>query len=247
MLKTLEEPASFVHLVLLTDRVAEVLPTIQSRCQLVRFDAPSVQDVASRLSASGAASGDTALACARLALGDAERAESLAGADGAILRQAGEAFAAATLAGEVGAVRPWSLLLAAVRARGEASRAGLESRLAEELELVPRKERRRVENEWGERIRRTRRRVETAELDLGLQLVGLWYRDLLCLSWGAPGLVHHVDRVDALERFAGRDVASLRGAIELVEETRQRFQLNVSEELACEALAYRLERLVAAD
>jgi hypothetical protein len=34
--------------------------------------------------------------------------------------------------------------------------------------------------------------------------------------------------------------------MEHVEDTRQRFQLNVSEELACEALAYRLERALAA-
>ena len=40
MLKTLEEPAAFVHMILLTDRLTEVLPTISSRCQLVRFDAP---------------------------------------------------------------------------------------------------------------------------------------------------------------------------------------------------------------
>jgi DNA polymerase-3 subunit delta' len=33
--------------------------------------------------------------------------------------------------------------------------------------------------------------------------------------------------------------------MELVEDTRQRFQLNVSEDLACEALAYRLERILA--
>ena len=32
--------------------------------------------------------------------------------------------------------------------------------------------------------------------------------------------------------------------VELVEETRQRFQLNVSEDLACEALAYRLEAAI---
>jgi hypothetical protein len=31
-----------------------------------------------------------------------------------------------------------------------------------------------------------------------------------------------------------------------VEETRQRFELNVSEELACEALAYRLEQVLGA-
>jgi DNA polymerase-3 subunit delta' len=40
-------------------------------------------------------------------------------------------------------------------------------------------------------------------------------------------------------------VGALRAAVELVEDTRQRFQLNVSEDLACEALAYRLERLLA--
>ncbi len=43
MLKTLEEPASFVHLLLLTDRLGEVLPTIRSRCQLVRFEPPSAR------------------------------------------------------------------------------------------------------------------------------------------------------------------------------------------------------------
>ena len=32
MLKTLEEPPSFAHLILLTDRLGEVMPTIRSRC-----------------------------------------------------------------------------------------------------------------------------------------------------------------------------------------------------------------------
>ena len=36
-LKTLEEPASFVHIVLLANTVDGVLPTIVSRCQLVNF------------------------------------------------------------------------------------------------------------------------------------------------------------------------------------------------------------------
>ena len=49
MLKTLEEPADFAHLVLLTDRPGEILPTIASRCQHVRFDAPSADEIAARL------------------------------------------------------------------------------------------------------------------------------------------------------------------------------------------------------
>jgi DNA polymerase III subunit delta' len=243
MLKTLEEPASFVHLILLTDRLGEVLPTIRSRCQLVRFDAPGLEQVAAELRQEGVPV-DTAIACAKLALGDARRAHELAGEEGSALRTAAEQFARATVAGEASELRPWSELLAAVHARGEASRAELELRAAAELELYPRKERKRVETEWGERIRRVRRRVETTALDLGLQLVTLWFADLAHLAWGADDLVRNVDRRAELGEDAGPDPRLLQQAIELVEDTRMRFQLNVSEELACEALAYRLERVL---
>ncbi len=57
LLKTLEEPAAFVHLILITDRLADVLPTIRSRCQVVRFEAPSIAEVADELSAAGVAAG----------------------------------------------------------------------------------------------------------------------------------------------------------------------------------------------
>jgi DNA polymerase-3 subunit delta' len=217
MLKTLEEPAPFVHLILLTDRLAEVLPTIRSRCQLVRFDAPAEADAAARL----------------------------AGEDGAVLRTGAELFARSALRGEVSGRRPWTELLAGVRAQGELLRMQLEQRVVDELELYPRKERKRIETEWAERIRRARRRAETAALDLALQMVSLWYRDLACIAWGAGELVHHVDRAAQLQADPGHDPGQLRAAVELVEETRQRFQLNVSEELACEALAYRLESSLA--
>ena len=81
MLKTLEEPADFVHIVLLTDRVQEVLPTIRSRCQMVRFEASSASEVAQELEALGL-DGDTALACVNLALQDGDRAHELATEDG---------------------------------------------------------------------------------------------------------------------------------------------------------------------
>jgi len=64
-LKTLEEPASFVHLLLLTDRLGEVLPTIRSRCQVVRFEAPAVEDIAATIEADGVDAA-MATACARL-------------------------------------------------------------------------------------------------------------------------------------------------------------------------------------
>ena len=249
MLKTLEEPASFVHLILLSDRLAEVLPTIRSRCQLVRFNAPSAEETAAELSALGEEP-RTALACARLALGDGEQARELAGAEGRALRAAAEGFARAAFSpGAMGRTKPWSAVLAAVRSRGDVVRVELEARALEEVELYPRKERKRIETEWTERIRRARRRVETAALDLALQVVALWYSDLACLSWGAEDLVRNVDRLSELESDAagaGTDPQRLREAVEAVEDTRLRFQLNVSEELACESLGYRLERLLAA-
>ena len=75
---------------------------------------------------------------------------------------------------------------------------------------------------------------------------GLWLRDVACLRWEAQELVHHVDRLDALAEDAeGRDPQRLCAGVELVEETRRRLRSNVSEELALEALAYRLESLLA--
>jgi DNA polymerase-3 subunit delta' len=74
-----------------------------------------------------------------------------------------------------------------------------------------------------------------------LSLVSLWFEDLGKLAWGAPELIRHCDRRAELEADGGRDPQRLRAAVELVENTRLRFMLNVSEDLACEALAYRLE------
>jgi len=244
LLKTLEEPAPFVHLILLTDRPGEVLPTIRSRCQLVRFDALPPGELAERVGRHGVAP-EQAAACARLALGDGERALELALGDGPALRAGGEAFARAALAGTVADATPWRGLLEVRGARGERAVAEVRVRLEEELELVPKRERKRVENEYEQRIRRTRRRVETDALDLGLQLSSLWLRDVACVAWGAQELVHHVDRAAALsEDAAGRDPQRLRAGVELVEETRRRLRSNVTEELALETLAYRLEALL---
>ena len=66
------------------------------------------------------------------------------------------------------------------------------------------------------------------------------------MAEGAGELVYALDRRPELERdAAGRSPARLREAVELVRDTRLRLALNVSEELALEALAYRLQALLA--
>jgi DNA polymerase-3 subunit delta' len=244
MLKTLEEPASFVHLILLTERLGEVLPTIRSRCQIVRFEPAAEDELAADLEQLGV-SKETALACVRLALQDGARARELALPEGQALRAAAESFARSAVTGEMASGRPWLGLLGAVRARGAATLAEVEAGAAAELELTPRKERKRVEGEWTERARRSRRRTQTGALDLALQLVSLWFADLVYLDCGAPDLVRNRDRMTELAQDRGPELSALRHAVERVEETRQRFELNVSEELACEALAYRIEQLLA--
>jgi DNA polymerase-3 subunit delta' len=245
LLKTLEEPPEYVVLLLLTDRPTQVLPTIASRCQPVRFDPPAPGELAERLRARGAAPAQ-AEAAARLSLGDGERALALAAGDGAALRAHAEAFARAPLHGRAGAERPWLALLELAAARGAAVRAEHEERLAEELQFLPRKEHKRRETEMSEQARRGERRAQTAALDHGLQLAGLWYRDLACVAAGAPELAHNADRRDELAQDAeGRGLAVLQEAAELVDDFRARLALNVSYDLACEALAFRLERLLA--
>jgi DNA polymerase-3 subunit delta' len=244
MLKTLEEPASFVHLILITDRLGDVLPTIRSRCQTVRFDAAPPAELAAELEAAGTPH-ESALALARLSLGDAVRARELATPEGKALREAAEHFARATLSQQAASATPWKTLLAAVRARGDQTRRELEDEATVQLELYPKKERKRAETEWNDRIRRACRRVETRTLDLALTVVAAWMLDLAALQWGAEDLVRNSDRLPQLEEDRGPDPQRLRAAVELVEDTRVRFPLNVSEDLACEALAYRLERALA--
>lgn len=241
LLKTLEEPADFVHLLLLTERREDVLATIVSRCQPVRFDPLAAEQIAARLSG---VEGARAQACARLALGDAELAARLASEEGATLRAGAERFARAMLAGAVGE-RPWTALLDAAKLAGANAGERAQEQLAGELELAPAKERKRLEREGAEARRRVERRARTEALDLSLRLAELWLRDVLCIGEGAGELVHAVDRRAELQADAeGRDGAALRDAVELVQDTRLRLALNVAEELALEALAFRLaERL----
>jgi DNA polymerase-3 subunit delta' len=245
LLKTLEEPASFVHLILITNRLADVLPTIRSRCQVVRFDAPSVEQVTAELQTVGTEP-RAAAAYARLSFGDAEVARELAAPEGVELRARSQEFVERVLAADNTVPAPWHGLLEAVKARGERLRIELEQRAAAELELYPKKERKRIETEWNDRVKRGRRRVETGALDLGLSLIAAWLLDLSALAWGADDLVRNVDRREQLLRDARShpqlDGARLSRAVELVEDTRARLQLNVSEDLACEALAFRLQR-----
>jgi DNA polymerase-3 subunit delta' len=243
MLKTLEEPPAFVHLLLVSDCGEDVLETIASRCQRVRFDPLPSARIAAGLEG---VEPERARACARLALGDARLAARLASAEGGAVRARAEEFVRAALTGATGG-RPWVALLELAKTAGTAAGERAQEAMAEELELVPGKERKRYEREGLEARRRGERRTRTQTLDLALRVAELWLRDVLCVREGAPELVYAVDRRAELEQDSqDREGTRLREAIELVGDTRLSLSLNVSEELALETLAYRVGALSAA-
>ena len=161
LLKTLEEPAHYVHLILLTESLGRVLDTVVSRCQLVRFEPLPAARIAAALEAEGVPP-ERALACAGLSLGNATRARFLASAEGQELRAEVESFVAAALrGGGAGA------LAAAARARRARPRGGRGPGAAEEreqrLELEPKgRERRALERDMEDAAKRDGRRARTA-------------------------------------------------------------------------------------
>ena len=93
LLKTLEEPAPFAHLILICSEPEQLAETILSRCAPVEFG-PLAPDAV--LEALGA--GEDAAAAARLSGGDVELARLLLGEPGSALRATAEAAARAARA-----------------------------------------------------------------------------------------------------------------------------------------------------
>ncbi|MGB0120032.1 MAG: hypothetical protein WBP55_03640 [Solirubrobacterales bacterium] len=238
MLKTLEEPPPHAHLILLSSEAEAVLPTVASRCQKVTFDALSQEVIESELAAS--ASPELARAAARLSGGDLGRARLLARERGQQIRTAVETMMAGAASDEL-ADSPWLRVLTLAKDTGE--QAG--ERVTVELNGEKEEGIKHTKTEIEEATRRAQRRARTAVLDLSLSLAAAWARDWASVVSGAPELVFNCDRLQELESQAAQiTLGAARGSVELIADTRRRFSLNASEELALEALCFRLSRLI---
>jgi DNA polymerase III subunit delta' len=241
LLKTLEEPAPFAHLILICSEPEQLAETILSRCAPIEFGPLSPDAILEALGA-----GPEAAAAARLSGGDVQLARLLASERGAALRATAEEAARAPRTGS-SEPEPWRGLLAAASEAGERAGAEEERRLLEEAEVSARRGRKgKLTREAIEQVRRTERRARTQALDLGLALCCDWYRDLAAIASGADDVVLNTDRLDRLAEDAeGLDPAGARAAVEWVLDTRRRLRVNVSEELALEALWLRLTATLA--
>jgi DNA polymerase-3 subunit delta' len=242
LLKTLEEPPGFVHLILLSSEGEGLLETVASRCQTIDF-APLPADVLeAQLADLGLdAAPDEIAAAARLAAGDLERARLLLSERGRELRAEAERCVGAALDGRC-ASAPWKALLD----RAQAAGADVEAAAREALEEESKAGIKRSAKEIGDGAKRAGRRRRTEILELGYELCAAWLRDLAAVASGAEQVVFNRDRLELLRSQAdGLDPARARRGAELVQETRRGLELNVSEELALEALFFRLETLLA--
>ncbi len=244
LLKTLEEPASFVHLVLISAEPAALLETVRSRCQAIRFAPLGDEAVERGLADLGL--GENALerrAAARLAGGDPDRAAFLLTPEGRELRLAAQACVDGALRGELGGA-PWTGLLEAAERAGSRAREEAEEKAADREtahEAAPRARGRSAE----EGARRIARRERTEALDFGLALITAALRDLAAAAEGAEDLLLSVDRAEEIRSDAGGvDPRRARRGAELAIDTRRRLQVNVAEELALEALVFRLGALM---
>lgn len=235
LLKTLEEPPDFVHLILLSSEPAALLETIVSRCQPLDFAPLPVEAVEAALAGDVAA--EEVTAAARLAAGDVDLARFLLGERGRRLRA--QALELANPSGGDGP--PWAALLDAAEEAGADAEGAAREALEAEAEAGTKRSARDVADE----AKRVGRRRRTEALDLGLALLAAWFRDLAAVAAGAPEAAFNRDRLAELQaRAAGLDPNRARQAAELVQDSRRRLDLNVSEELALEALFFRLQRLL---
>lgn len=208
LLKTLEEPPSRAVLILVTDLVEDLLPTIRSRCVPVPFRFPGWRAVEARRSplvremrALGVDLGIQALR------GSGRPGEAVAGAQARM-----EELAAATPSDE--------LLRLRAEAEAKAGKRGERTAL------------KRVEDQ----ARREARRVVTDGWRDVLAGMAEATRDALALALGA-GSVHHEERRDDLARVAAdADPDALIGVMEAIELRRGELVVNPTTDLAMEGL-----------
>lgn len=246
MLKTLEEPADYVHFLLLTAQPERVLPTIVSRCQSVRFDAVPASVIAETLTTEGIEA-ERAASCAALSGGDFALARELAGEEGDAMRSEAGRIVGCALRGVSGRERPWEGVLSRAQSAGEDVEQRALAKLEADLEAFPKgREKTAAQKEGEQAAHRIARRVRSDSLDRSLRICALLLRDIAAAAGGAPDLILARDRAASIVKSAeGRTLAPLIDSAHAVEATRRQLGRNVAEELTLQALSFRLDRLLA--
>jgi DNA polymerase-3 subunit delta' len=246
ILKTLEEPQPDTVFVLLTGNEEEVLPTIHSRCRVVRLEPVPESRVVELLEEDGA-SPKRALLAARLADGDFERARHLAEDDDVLSRRSTWLAFADRLLSPVDAMDAAEEVIALTRAAVK-DHESLQKQEVSELADAMGEGRgtAAARNALAKRHKRELKRFEEELLGEALGTLASFYRDVLTMRAGASDAVINLDRLDALAHWSDAEVtdAALVAVIDRLVRTRTALGQNANVPLAIEAaLLYVADRI----
>jgi DNA polymerase-3 subunit delta' len=234
ILKTLEEPPPLSHIMLITDRPADLLPTIRSRCLPVPFRTPGWEAIARRLEERGVAPAEAA------ARARAEGTLALRmGPFEMEMRALGTELGLAALSGRT----PPAQQVRAIQARMESAAAEsaspeLEALRAEAKGLEGKRGERTAQKRVEDQEKRERRRMVSDGWEHVLDAAAGLVADALAVTVGAPAAVRHRDRIAALGDAGGPEF--LERALEEIQRTRSELILNPTVDLAVEALLTRI-------
>jgi DNA polymerase-3 subunit delta' len=180
LLKDLEEPPPYAHVVLVADDLGPLPETIRSRCQLVPFRRLSERAVRAEVERRAPELSEAqATALARLAAGRLDRVERLLDPEAVARREALLEAARSVYADpDFDPARAARVVVDAARAAGERAKADEEEAI-EGLDLT--------KTETAQRLRRAAFGAEREDLLLALEELAAWYRDLVAAAAGAEG------------------------------------------------------------
>ncbi len=247
LLKSLEEPPAHVFFILVSSEEESLLPTIVSRCELVRFSPVARADVLAMLRARQGLSPGVAGALADVAGGSPGRAVELA--DDALGEDRRGALIDATLRA-VGGERVAAEVAALVTTFERRATAAVEERAAAESAAVEASIQDERDRAWHvERLRDKARRDGSRRS----RRVAMWcadvvasaLRDVWVASIDRSAVLLNGDRRAAIVVAATGHPATYARALDEVARTRRDMLLNVDRELALLALFTRIEEVCA--
>jgi DNA polymerase-3 subunit delta' len=243
LLKTLEEPPPGVVLVLLATDFESVLPTIASRCQIVRFARIPPSTAAALLSERGGVTAGEARSALAASGGVVPRALDFlrSPARRAMREEVLGVLKDLTVMDAFDVSNAAKTLLATVKAPLDELKAVQAAELAERTEFLGTKVSTKPVEERHKRELTAREREGVYEV---LNVAESWLRDCLTLSQGVGELVENGDAVDTMEEIAAviTPEAALR-ALSAVREARRRVAANVSPQLALEVMLFDIQEV----
>lgn len=242
-LKTLEEPPDDVIIVLMAHSFDAVLPTIASRCQVVRFRRIPPSESAAILVAKTGADPDEAAAALSAAGGVVARARDFLAspprreARAAILRILKDLQYADDLDVLVAAKE----LLAAVKAPLEDVKAAQSAEALQRADFMGRGGNKALEDRHKRELT-AREREGVGEV---LNVAESWLRDCLVISQGVDELVVNKDARDTMSGIGAIITpAAAVTALNAVNVARRRISYNVSPQLAIEAMLFDIREVL---